>query len=201
MDLPLPSSIKNIILCRTNNIPIGATCDIADSIISIASSFRKKSSGTNVSVCGLILHDECWSVNRVIINEVNEILKHQCSINGFAFIFQDHGWTFTNGSLDCSLFCKDLLYLIEQGNVKLAKSTSLTISSWYNQINLSLLLIATHHIVILPDKKFNLTFLFHWMSSTFHCYLISFNLFCLTLVNQICININLLVMWMLLVSI
>ena len=129
MDLPLPSSIKNIILCRTNNIPIGATCDIADCIISIASIFRKKSSGINVSVCGLILHDERWSVNRVIINEVNEILKHQCSINGFAFIFQDHGWTFTNGSLDCSLFCKDLLYLIEQGNVKLAKSTSLTISS------------------------------------------------------------------------
>ena len=58
-------------------------------------------------------------------------------VNGFAFIFQDHGWTFANGSLNYSLFYKDLLHLIEQGNVKLAKSISLTISSQYNHINLS----------------------------------------------------------------
>ena len=39
--------------------------------------------------------------------------------------------------LDCSLFCKDLLHLIEQGNVKLAKSITLTITSRYNHIDLS----------------------------------------------------------------
>ena len=126
IDLTLLSSMKNVeILGGTNNIPINTPCDIADCIISIASIFQKKSSGINVSVCGLILHDECWMVNRVIINEVNEILKHQCNNNGFAFIFQDHGCTFTNGSLNCSLFYKDLLHLIEQCNVKLAKSMSL----------------------------------------------------------------------------
>ena len=91
----------------------------------------------NVSICGLILHDECWSVNRVLINEVNEILKHQCNINGFAFIFQDHGWTFTNGSLDCYLLYKDMLHLIEKGNVKLGKSITLSITSRYSHINLS----------------------------------------------------------------
>ena len=127
--LPLLLSVKNVaILCGTNNIPIDTPHDIVDCIISIASIFQKKSSGTNVSVCGLILH-ECWSVNRVIINEVNEILNHQCNINGFAFKFQDQGWTFTNGFLSYSLFYKDLLHLIEQGNVKLAKPISLTISS------------------------------------------------------------------------
>ena len=68
---------------------------------------------------------------------MNEILKYQCNINGFAFIFQDHGWTFASGSLDCSLLYKDLLHLIEQGNVKLAKSITLTITSQYNHINLS----------------------------------------------------------------
>ena len=121
--------MKNVILCGTNNIPIDSPRDIADCIISIASIFQKKSSGINVSACCLILPDECWSVNSVLINEVNEILNHQCNINGFDFIFQDHGWTFTNGSLDCSLFYKDLLHLIKKANVKLAKSISLTISS------------------------------------------------------------------------
>ena len=114
INLPLTSSVKNVvILCGTNNIQFDTSRDIADCIISIASIFQKKSSVINVSVCGLIPHDECWSVNRVIINEVNEILKHQCNINGFAFIFQDHGWTFANGSHDCSLFYKDLLHLIQ----------------------------------------------------------------------------------------
>ena len=98
---------------------------------------QKKSSGINVSICGLIPRDEGWSVSRVLINEVNEILKHQCNINGFAFIFQDHGWTFANGSLDCSLFYEDMLHLIEKGNVKLAKSITLSITSRYNHINLS----------------------------------------------------------------
>ena len=138
IDLPLPLSVKNVvILCGTNNISIDTPCDIANSIISIGSILQTKSSGINVSICGLIPRDEGWSVNRVLINEVNEILKHQCNINGFAFIFQDNGWTFANGSLDCSLFYKDMLHLIEKGNVKLAKSITLSITSRYNHINLS----------------------------------------------------------------
>ena len=136
--LPLPSSVKNVvILCRTNNIPIDTPCDIADCIISIGSIFQKRSSGFDVSVCGLIPRDESWLVNRGLINKMSEILKYQCSINGFTFIVQDHGWTFTNDSLDCSLFYKDLLHLIEQGNIKLAKSITLTITSRYRDINLS----------------------------------------------------------------
>ena len=59
---------------------------------------------------------------------MNEILKCQCNINGFAFIFQDHGWT---------LLYKELFHLIEQGNVKLANSITLTVTSRYNLINLS----------------------------------------------------------------
>ena len=133
IDLPLPSFVKNVvILCGTNNISIDTPRDIADCIISIGSILLKKSSGINVIICSLILRDEGWSVNRVLVNEVNEILKHQCNINGFAFIFQNHGWTFVNGSLDCSLFYKDMLHLIEKGNVKLT-----SITSRYNHINLS----------------------------------------------------------------
>ena len=130
INLPLPSTVKNVvILCRTNNIPIDNPRDIADCIITIVSIFQKKSSGIDVSVCGLIPHDESWSVNRGFINKVNDILKYQCNINGFNFIFQNQGWTFANGSLDCSLSYKDLLHLIKQGDIKLAKSVTLTITS------------------------------------------------------------------------
>ena len=126
----LLSSVKNVVtLCGTSNIRTDTPRDIADCIISIGSIFHWKSSGINVSVCGLIPREECWSVNRVLINEENEILKYQCNIDCFTFIFQGHWWTFTNDSLDCSLFYKDLLHLIVQGHVKLAKSITLTIMS------------------------------------------------------------------------
>ena len=115
--------MKNVaIQCGTNNIPIDTPRDTADCTISIGAIFQKKSSGINVSICGLIPGDEGWSVNTVLINEVNEILKHQCNINGFAFIFKDHGCTFANSSLDCSLLYKDLLHVIKKGNFKLANS-------------------------------------------------------------------------------
>ena len=46
--------------------------------------------------------------------------------------------TLANGFLDFSLFYKDLLHLIEEGNVKLTKSITLTITHpRYNHINLS----------------------------------------------------------------
>ena len=68
-----------------------------------------------MSVSGLILCDECSSVNRVLINEMNEILKYQNNVDDFASIFQDHEWTVASGSLDCHLLYKDLLKLIGTG--------------------------------------------------------------------------------------
>ena len=138
VNFPLPSPVKNIaILCRINKIPIDTPRDTADCIISIGSTFWKKSDNINVSVCGLIPRDEFWSVNSVVINEVNEILKYQCNINSVVFIFEDRGWNLANGTLYCSLFYKDLLHLIERGNVKLARSITLAITPRYNNINLS----------------------------------------------------------------
>ena len=55
IEIPLSSPVKNVvILCRTNNTPIDTPHDIADSIISIGSIFQKRSSGIDVSVCGII---------------------------------------------------------------------------------------------------------------------------------------------------
>ena len=64
--------MKNVVILCGTNIPINTPRDIANFIISIASIFQKKSSVVNTSVYGLIRCDEFWSLNRVIINEVNE---------------------------------------------------------------------------------------------------------------------------------
>ena len=61
--------MKNVgILCGANNIPIDTSRDIADGIVIIGSIFQKKSSGIDISACGLIPRDEPWSVNTRLIN-------------------------------------------------------------------------------------------------------------------------------------
>ena len=76
-------------------------------------------------------------VNRLLINRVNDILKHECHKNCFVFIVQNHGWILLNGSLDYSHFYKDSPHLVEQGNVKLAKSIVSMLTAQNNQMNFS----------------------------------------------------------------
>ena len=136
ISLPLPSSVRNIVVqCGTNNISTDSPRDIAGCIVDVATIFRRQSNTGNITTCGLIPRDECWSVSRLLINKVNDIFKDECHKNGFVFIIQDHGWTLPNGSLDCFLFYKDFLHLVERGNVKLAKSIVSTLTPQINQIN------------------------------------------------------------------
>ena len=118
-----------VVQCRTNNISTDSPRDIADCIKDVGTIFRSKSNTVNIIICGLIPHDECWSINRLLTNRVNDILKYECHKNGFVFIVQDHEWTLLNGFLDCSLFYKDSLHLVQQGNVKLAKSIVSTLTA------------------------------------------------------------------------
>ena len=132
-------TVRNIVVqCGTNNISTDSPRDIADCIVDVGIIFWRKSNTLNIIICGLIPRDECWSVNRLLINKVNDILKYECHKNGFVFIVQDHEWTLPNGSFDCSLFYKDSLNLVEQGNFKLAKSVVSTLTSQNNQINFPL---------------------------------------------------------------
>ena len=135
ISLPLPSSVRNVVVqCGTNNISTDSPRDIADCIVDVGTIFWRKSNTVNIIICGLIPRDECWSVNRLLINKVNNILKYECHKNGFVFIVQDHGWTLPNGSFDCFLSYKDSLHLVEQGNFKLAKSIVSTLTPLINQI-------------------------------------------------------------------
>ena len=84
INLPTPLSLKNVvILCETNSIFTHSSTDIADCIVKIGYCLRQKSSNINVFVYGLIPRDRSWSVNRVLIKNVNIILKYLCSKNSF----------------------------------------------------------------------------------------------------------------------
>ena len=96
--------------------------DIVQGLIAIGSVFKYQSSNPNIFVCGILHRNECFSVKRLIINEVNDLLKSKCLVKKFHFINQSNGWTLNNGAFDFSLFYSDGLHLVEKGNLILRKS-------------------------------------------------------------------------------
>ena len=69
----------------------------------------------------LLPHHECFSINRVIIVEINDLLNFKCSVNNFHFIDQSNGWTLNHGTLDFSLSYTDGLHLVGKGNLELGQ--------------------------------------------------------------------------------
>ena len=104
-NLPKLTSLnKIVILCGTNNILNTSPYDIADGIINIASVFKKNYPNCSIYVSGILPRDESWSVNRVTISEINELLHYQCIRDGFNFIDQSIGWSLDNGELNFDFF-------------------------------------------------------------------------------------------------
>ena len=64
ISLPLPSSVRNILVQCETNVDVGTI-------------FRRKSNTVNIITYGLIPHDECWSISRLFISRVNDILKQE----------------------------------------------------------------------------------------------------------------------------
>ena len=121
-DTAFPARLNNIvILCGKNNINKDPTYDIVEGLIAIGSSFKNRCNSPNIFICGLLPRDEYVSVNRVITDEVNNLLNFKCSVNNFHFNDQSKGWTLDNGSLDFSLFYSHGLHLVQKGNLKLGK--------------------------------------------------------------------------------
>ena len=114
------SYLKNvIILCGTNNICTDSPYDIAQCLIDIGVCFQNRSSKIKIFISRNLPRDECYSVNRMLIKEINTILKCKCAFHSFDFIEQEQGWIDNNDTLDPSLFYHDKLHLIQKGNVKL----------------------------------------------------------------------------------
>ena len=110
-----------VLLCGANSLLTDSPLDIVDCIVNTVSCLHKNSSSVNVFICRLIPRDDSWSVNRVLIKDVNRILKYLCLKHDFSYIDQSNGWTLPNGDLDPSLFFRDSLHLLKEGNVKLGK--------------------------------------------------------------------------------
>ena len=86
-DIPSLLSLKNVaILCGTNSINKDSPYDIAQGLIAIGSVFKNQSSNPNIFICGILPRDECFSIVRLIINEVNDLLKSKCLVESFHFI-------------------------------------------------------------------------------------------------------------------
>ena len=129
-DIAFPPQLKNVvILCGTNNINKDPPHDIVQGLIAIGSSFKNRFNNPNTFICGLLPRDECFSVKRVIIDEINDLLSFKCSVNNFHFIDQCNRWTLNNGALYFSLIYSDGLHLVEKGNLEIGKSILKVINS------------------------------------------------------------------------
>ena len=122
-NLPVVKSIKKVVVsCGTNNLNQDSPEDITDGITEVASTFKSKYGSIGIFVCGILPRDFNWSVTRVYVKEVNDILKTKCSQSCFTFICPESDWTLSNGYLDPDLFYLDDVHLVENGNFKLAGS-------------------------------------------------------------------------------
>ena len=83
--------------------------------------FSKRSSKIKIFIFGILPRDECCSVSRMLIKEINTILKCKCAFHSFNFIEQEQGWTNNKDTLDLSLLYHDKLHLIQKQNIKLSE--------------------------------------------------------------------------------
>ena len=64
-----------VILCGTNNINKDPPYDVVQGLIAIRSVFKNQSSNPNIFICGILPRYESFLIIRLIINEVNNLLK------------------------------------------------------------------------------------------------------------------------------
>ena len=124
LNLPVLSNLKNVVVvCGTNNLLLDSLKDIADGILEIARLFKANYSCVNVIICGILPRDDSWSVNRVSIKNIKQILKLNCYESSYTFVSYGSGWTLVNGPLNVDLYYSDRLHLVGKRNLKLAELT------------------------------------------------------------------------------
>ena len=121
-NLPVSSIPKNVVvLCGTNNLLLNSPKGIVGGILEIARSFETNYGCVNVIICVILPRDDSWSVYRVSIKKVNQILNLKRYKSSYTFVSYDRGWTLVDGSLNGYLYYSTRLHLVEKGNLKLAK--------------------------------------------------------------------------------
>lgn len=70
-----------IILCGANNINKDSPFDITECLVELDKYFEERSQNVKIVISGILPLYECWSVNRIIISEINNILADKCSLS------------------------------------------------------------------------------------------------------------------------
>ena len=119
----LPKSIRSVVIhCGTNNIDTSSSDEISVGAVTIARSISHRYPNIEVIVSGLLQRYIHWSTRRAKINKTNHYLKDYCErLKTMTFMHQDLDWTLPDNSLNMELYYKDLLHLIENGNIKFSK--------------------------------------------------------------------------------
>ena len=115
LNLPVFSNLKNTaaVLCGTNNLLLDSHKDIVDGILEITTSFKINYSCVNVTIFGILPLDDSWSVSRVSIKKVNQILKLKCCESSYIFVSYNNGWNLAYGSLNADLHYSDGLHIVD----------------------------------------------------------------------------------------
>ena len=80
-EIPFIPSLKNVvILCGTNNINKDSPYDIAQGLIDISSAFKNQPSNPNIFIYGILPRDRYCSINRLTIDEINDLLESRCLV-------------------------------------------------------------------------------------------------------------------------
>lgn len=81
--------------------------------------FKNQCSNSIIFIFEILLRDEFFSVNKLIINELNDLLKAKCSFKKFDFLNQSNGSALHNGAFAFSLLYSSGLYSAEKDNSNL----------------------------------------------------------------------------------
>jgi len=99
--MSLPILLNYIVIhCGTNDLNTSTPVDIANKIIDIGDTFKKRSPGAVVIVTGLLPRDLIFTLKRSSIQKVNSILNDKCVGRGFLFLLPDAGWLVGNNLLN-----------------------------------------------------------------------------------------------------
>ena len=115
-------SIKHVfILGGTNNVDHNSPEEIANGLITSGLSTQAQCQNAKVVIIPLLPRDTKNSLRRGNINVINTSLLFKCSKHNLNTFKHQLEWLNIDRSLNMSLFYKDRLHLIENGNELLAK--------------------------------------------------------------------------------
>ena len=137
-NLFIPLSVKFIVIhCGTNNLDYNDPIDNTKGILNIGKSLLEKAPKSNIILTVILLRDKYKSKRRNKLCEVNSYRNSSFKTEkNMLYMDQGSGWILNSHILNKSLYYKDHLHLIENGNAKFASKISNTIRN-VNQLKLN----------------------------------------------------------------